>query len=141
MHEFLDQLAASKDSAGKKAILGAVLLADPERMKNSNILELSNAPYGSYGVCDQVSLLINCASPGHLTDIASAFQNKAVSVCSVNDPVCDTSELVSQLGKVAFDAKKRSALISLALTIHDSYKSLAATTTAGKLLGRFIARS
>lgn len=141
VHEFLDQLAATSDAAGRKAIIGAVLVADPERVKHSNILELSDAPYSSYGVCDLVSLIVNCAAPSKLTDIAQPFQNKAISVCKVDDPVCDTSQLAAALAKVVTNAQKRAALINLALTIHTKdYQSLAATKTAGKLVGRIIAR-
>jgi hypothetical protein len=137
VHEFLDELAATGDSSGQAAILGSVLLADPERVKHSNVLELSDAPYRSYGVCGLVSLFVDCAAPNALTDVQPPFLKTAINVCRVDDPVCDTSQLVNHL--LELPVPKALALIKSIIAIHESYTSLAATKTAGKLIGRRIA--
>jgi hypothetical protein len=93
-------------------------------------------------VCDLVSKFVDCAAPARLSDVATSVQNKAISVCRVDDPVCDTSQLVSALLKVVANKTKRDALINAAIAIHtNTYQTLKATTTAGKLVGRLIARS
>lgn len=141
VHEFLNELAATNDTAGKKAIIGSVLLADPERVKHSGVLELSDAAYSSYGVCDLLSLAVKCAAPDPLSDLKPPFLGTTVSVCSNDDPICDTSELIPQFERVWFDASARSSLVNLAKTVHDSYRYIPETRTAGKLIGRRVLRS
>ncbi|MEV4621080.1 cutinase family protein [Asanoa sp. NPDC049573] len=140
VHEFLNQLAATRDTAGKKAVIGAVLLADPERMKRSAVLEMSDAPYSSYGVCDVLSLVVHCAGTDSLADVAPPFRDSAVSVCSSDDPVCDTSDVVRRFADVWWYRPGRDSLVNLTKVVHESYRYDRSTSTAGKLIGRRIAR-
>ena len=140
VHEFLNELAATKDKAGKQAVIGAVLLADPERVKYSTVLEMSDAQFGSNGVCDMFSKVVHCAAPDTLSDIAGFYQRTAISVCAFKDPVCDTSDLLSDLTAAVVNTGARKSIINLAMLTHDSYYWLRATTIAGKILGNRVAR-
>lgn len=140
VHEFLNELAATNDSAGKKSIVGAVLLADPERVRNSSVVELGDAQYTSYGVCDLLSKAVSCAAPDKLADISSTFTGVTDSVCYLDDPICDTSQLLSYLG-VAWNAGARNSVINLAELTHASYSYMPGTSSAGRLVGQRIARS
>lgn len=141
VHDFLNQLAATNDGAAQSAIIGAVLIADPDRVKHAGVAEFSTAPYSSYGVCDVVSTahVANCPAAGPLQDIAAVFQPLTVSVCSYNDIVCDTSDLFANAvtdwrGVVVLN-------VNLGITTHKSYGDLPATNLAGELMGRFVSAS
>jgi hypothetical protein len=142
VHEFLNGLAATNDAAGKRAIIGSALLADPERVPKSTVLELSDAPFNSYGICDLrlTKLVTSCTEPDPLTDIQPPFNSGAISVCSWDDPVCDTSDLVHQLPNW-WNSGARNSAINLAMVTHDSYRYSPATKNAGLLLGHRVARN
>lgn len=141
VHEFLNELAATSDTGGKRAVIGAALIADPERVKWSEPVEFSDAAGSSYGVCELLNARVHCAAPDRLADISPTFRSKTVSVCSYFDPVCDTSQMLSDGIWSVTDEKARASAIRLAEMTHDSYRYMPATKTAGKWLGQKVARS
>lgn len=121
------------------AIVGLGLLADPERVDNSGVLDFGSADFinqnliGSHGVCAQVNAAVNCASPAALADISPTFRARAVSVCEKYDLVCDTGTVVNAYP--VNTQSGRSTLLNLAKFTHGTYSWLPATKTAGKWLG------
>jgi len=133
VHEFLDQLAATSDTATKSAIRGVVLVADPERVRNSQILNFGDALSSSYGICDYaaVSRATSCTSPSPLTDVPGAFRKVTTDECLQYDAVCDTSQLVHDFGFGNTLAGLKTA-ISLGTFVHTQmYQNSPWTISAG----------
>ena len=133
VHEFLDQLASTNDTATKAAIRGVLLIADPERVKNSQTLEYGDASYHAYGICDYASIRANtsCTNPLPLTDVPRPFLRVTTDLCLKYDIVCDTSELFHDFGGVNTVSGYKAAG-SLGMTVHTGqYQYDRRTTSAG----------
>ena len=152
VHDFLNQLAKTHDSAAQQAIIGAVLLGDPDRVQRSGVPEFGTVSNASYGVCHFGELLAlpQCSTASRVQDVAPLFQSRTVSVCMYDDPVCDTSDFVPDLaqhwffhtGSVPdFSAASAQSFVNLGKAIHGSYAYVQPAVLAGKLMGRFIAAS
>ena len=78
-----------------KLIIGVGLIADPERTKNSQVLNFSDAIPAGYGVCDIAQKFDPCPYSGQpLADVTSAYLPLTASLCKADDIVCDTSTFV-----------------------------------------------
>lgn len=140
VHDFLDELAAHGTAAEQQSIIGAVLVADPDRVKHSAVRELSTAPSAAYGLCDIVSTLHigQCPAAGPLQDVAPMFRSRTVSVCADGDSVCDTSDLVGPLDLLGGPGAWIGS-IARGIGIHKSYQNLSATGNAGTVMSQLIA--
>jgi hypothetical protein len=133
VHEVLNE------RAGRDAdpIVGAVLLADPERVTHAALVELGTVSTGSHGVCETVHHLVSCTAPAALTDVATPFDHLTVSVCDRGDAVCDTSELVGELLRHPTPARVKE-LLHAGMTVHHVYADQPETRASGAWLGRRI---
>ena len=137
VHQFLEELNATTDTAGKAAVRGVILLADPDRVHHSLIVDFGDAPFSSYGVCDLVSKAVSCTSPDRLTDIPGRFDSVTIGVCFSDDPVCDTSDVVREF---IFNTNTgRRALISLVQRVHASYAYRSQTSLAAARIAQLVA--
>lgn len=99
VHNILNTLAADNATGYMSMIKGAVLIADPERMSFSDVLNLGTAVASDYGVChlvDDIAPSANknvCEPPGATADVAKYFSSVATQVCNTGDIVCDTSSV------------------------------------------------
>ena len=105
VHNVLNTLAGGHDASLSALIKGAVLIADPERMPNSDVANFGTAPLGDYGLCHAVDLVLagvttlaggtrpSCVAPDKTTDVASQFSSVDYQICDSGDLVCDTSGL------------------------------------------------
>ena len=111
VHNVLNIIAADKATDLSPMIKGAVLIADPERMANSDITNFGGAAWGDYGLCHTADLLspvttglgvarLSCVAPDKTTDVNSQFSSIAYQVCTTDDIVCDTSGLLAELKSV-----------------------------------------
>jgi hypothetical protein len=97
IHNIMNTLAADDDTGYMSMIKGAVLIADPERMSFSNVLNLGTATASDYGIChlvDDIAPSANknlCEPPEATADIAKYYSPVARQVCNTGDIVCDTS--------------------------------------------------
>jgi len=102
IHNVLNAIAGTGQTGLMSMIKGAVLIADPERMKSSVVPNAGNAPWGDYGLCHALDVLIiphsrtrdSCAPPGTTKDVAKYFKDVAYQVCEKDDLACDTSGLL-----------------------------------------------
>jgi hypothetical protein len=78
-----------------KLIIGAGLIADPERTKNSQVLNFSDAMPSEYGICVIARKFDPCPYSGQpLADITPDYLPMTASLCKTDDIVCDTSKFV-----------------------------------------------
>ena len=142
VHEFLNELASTSDEAGKGAVVGAVLIADPERVRESTVLNLSDALDASSGVCQAIKAYTNCPrAPTKLGDVSSVFAGRTVQVCSSNDFVCDTSDFIGTLRDAAVNGEARQAVFRYGVYVHTTYRWVPETRRAGEIIGGRIARA
>jgi hypothetical protein len=103
VHNVLNSIAAANQTGLMSSIKGAALIADPERMKSSVVRNAGNAPWGDYGLCHTLDVLViphshtrdSCVPPGTTKDVAKYFKGVAYQICEKNDLACDTSGLLS----------------------------------------------
>ena len=101
IHNVLNELLDNSQANYLSMIKGAALIADPERMKPSNVLNLGSAPSDNYGVCHTLDEFFishsptsaSCVPPNYTSDVANYFASTAVQICDTNDLACDTSDL------------------------------------------------
>jgi hypothetical protein len=101
IHNLLNTIAASDQTDFMSMIKGAVLIADPERMPDSDVANFGTARLSDYGLCHALDILpldhshvsASCVPPGDTTDVSSYFSSVAYQVCDTDDLVCDTSGL------------------------------------------------
>lgn len=99
VHNVLQTLVNSKATAEINLIAGSVLIADPEDMPSSQVLNFGTASStpGSYGACHALDLLpgnLSCLQQGPTQEIPAQFLSSTVAVCDAGDLVCDTGSLV-----------------------------------------------
>jgi Cutinase len=141
VHEFLNLRAGKKDRSADNATLGAVLIADPERVANSKVTEVADAAAGGKGVCvvANAALGLRCLpQQGLVPDVGSPFASRTLGVCSALDPVCDTSSLLSAAVQAWAVGQQQSAehFVKNVLGFHvNGYGTLQATKIAGGVLG------
>jgi predicted esterase len=139
VHEVLNELAR-KPGATRDAVVGAVLLADPERLAHASPVELGTVSAGTHGVCESVRHLASCAAPDPLVDVREPFDKRTASVCDRGDAVCDTSELIGELVRhPTVDRAKE--VLRAGMTVHHVYADQPETASAGTWLGQAIAAS
>src|SRR5713101_1490356 len=132
IHEFLETLAIVNDTATISAIRGVVLIADPERVRQSQVLEFGDAAWNNVGICDfpGLSRFTSCTAPFKLTDVPATFLSVVTDVCFQYDIACDTGELFHD-----FSVNTTSGYIEavkLGIFIHTGlYQGSPKTTTAG----------
>lgn len=152
VHNILNELAGDPNTGYLSLIKGAVLLADPERMPNSDVVNFGSAPIGSYGLCHTLDALLiphtttnsSCVAPNVTTDISSSVASIAYQVCNTNDLVCDTSGLFHLTSKAVPTLSNLSSFLveyQLGKSIHSGpgYKGGTAVTTAAKGVARRLA--
>lgn len=104
VHNVLQALDERDATARIDLIAGSVLIADPERMPSSQVLNFGTAPVsgaigqieGSYGACPALDLLpenVSCVARGPSQEIPRRFLPSTVSICDAGDVVCDTGSL------------------------------------------------
>lgn len=133
VHDFLNQLAATGYTDLQASIIGAVLIADPDRVKHAAVPELATAPNSGYGVCDVASTAFHvpCPAEGPLQDIDPMFQSRTVSVCGYDDAVCDTSDIIGAADLITS--------VRYGIKVHTSYQNLPATGYAGTVMDQLLA--
>jgi predicted esterase len=136
VHDVLGELASHRIAA-RDAIVGAVLLADPERVAHAAPVELGTAHADTHGVCASVRHLVSCTAPAELADVPAPFVALTASVCDRGDAVCDTSELFGELLHHPTPARAKE-LIHAGATIHHAYADRPETASAGEWLARRI---
>jgi len=102
-HNVLNTIAAADQTGLISMIKGAVLIADPERMKSSVVPNEGNAPWGDYGLCHALDVMLiphshardSCVPPGTTKDVAKSFKDVTYQVCEKDDLACDTSGLLA----------------------------------------------
>jgi hypothetical protein len=101
VHNVLNTVTAANQTDLMSMIKGAVLVADPERMKSSVVPNMGDAPLGDYGLCHALDVLIiphshhdSCVPPGTTQDVAKYFEDVAFQICETNDLACDASGLL-----------------------------------------------
>ena len=132
VHEFLEELATGNDTATKSAIRGVVLVADPERVRHSHVLEFGSAAWNEYGICNfpGLSRFTSCSGPLQLTDVPAKFLPVATDVCFQYDIVCDTGELLHDFNVNTLKGYREA--INLGIFIHTGlYQGSPKTKTAG----------
>ena len=109
VRDFLRYLAAKSSAADQQAIGGAVLLADPERISGSKVKNLEGAPALDQGLCqftyqlsEKLGLPPCTGSPPD--DVPGYFRPQTVQVCTLYDPVCDTSAMIGEMVDDAYGA-------------------------------------
>lgn len=153
VHNILNELAGDPNTGYLSLIKGAVLLADPERMPNSDVVNFGSAPIGSYGLCHTLDALLiphtttssSCVAPNVTTDISSNVASIAYQVCNTNDLVCDTSGLFHLTSKAVPTLSNLSSFLveyRLGTSVHSGpgYKGGTAVTTAAKGVARRLAK-
>jgi len=136
VHQFLEELNATRDSASKAAVRGVILLADPDRVKHSSIVDFGNAPFSGYGACDVVSHFVSCTAPDPLTDIPGRFQSVTIGVCTYEDPVCDTSDFIPDW--LFNTSAGRKQLVARVERIHSSYSYTIEPRLAGQRIAQLV---
>ena len=94
IHDYLALLATGSASE-RNAIRGVALVADPERMPDSWVLNFGTAQFDGYGVChasEHILRVAVCVSGASTQDVPRAYRN-VWQVCDDGDIVCDTSVL------------------------------------------------
>lgn len=138
IHDFLNYLAGTKDSASQASIVGIALVADPARTANSGTLNFGTAPDSSAGVCGISRIASKCAKPP-VKNIASMFQSRTVSVCNVDDIVCDSSGFALDLAKgMITGTTTLGDYFNYGVSVHTAYsKNPQPLVLAGELMGRY----
>ncbi len=157
VHNVLNVIAASKQTNLSSMIKGAVLIADPERMPDSDVLNFGTAAWGDYGLCHAADLYLSgvasvagtaqpsCVSPDKTTDVASEFASVAYQVCDTGDIVCDTSHLfdLNSLGGIPTSESQLKEewdtfleKVKLGESTHSNSYAGSAVTTAGRRVAR-----
>lgn len=97
VHNVLNIIAANNETSLSAMIKGAVLIADPERMPDSDVVNFGTAAWNDYGLCHLLdnANLGSCVPPGKTTDLASSFSSIAYQLCDKGDVVCDVSSILS----------------------------------------------
>ena len=93
VHNVLNLLAAEGQTGPAALVKGAVLIADPERVPFSDVVNLGTAPASDYGICRRAEVLdASCIlGKGPTPDVANDFAPTTVAVCDNGDIICDTS--------------------------------------------------
>jgi hypothetical protein len=133
VHDYLAGLAAGTDTAAQRAVLGAVLIADPERVANSAVPEFAGALPRSSGVCAFAGAAGACTPTP--ADVPRTFQAVTSSLCAEYDPVCETSHLVEQLAQNFADPAARTTQLANATRAHASYSTALSTGVVGNVIG------
>lgn len=138
VHNTLQTLSAGNETAEANLIAGAVLIADPERVAPSQVLNFGTAASapGSYGICPALDVLPggkSCLKNGPTQEITQQFLAHTVSVCDTGDLVCDTGSLLVINTKAGY-----TEAASLGSFIHSNCHSYCGATvrTAGAFIGR-----
>ena len=63
VHEYLNEFANGTASPNGAQIIRAAMLADPDRVKHSQVLEFGDVKDSSYGICDLISPFVSCPLP------------------------------------------------------------------------------
>jgi len=147
VHNVLNTIAANNQTNLMAMIKGAVLIADPERMPNSDVANFGTALPSDYGICHALDILpidhshvsASCVPPGNTTDVASYFSSVAYQVCDTNDLVCDTSGLF----KLKRDVPSFTNVFAFMTDVHLGTQTHTLSYTSGEMrtAGRRVARS
>jgi predicted esterase len=136
VHEVLNELAGDGAGTGA-AVVGAVLLADPERVAHAAPIELGTVGAGTHGVCASVRHLVSCSAPAPLADVRAPYDRRTASVCDRGDAVCDTSELLGELLRHP-TVERAKTILHDGMAVHHVYADRPETSAAGSWLGRQI---
>jgi hypothetical protein len=147
IHNVLNEIAANKQTNFMSMIKGAVLIADPERMPSSDVINFGTAEWSDYGICHALDILpiyhshitASCVPPGITTDVASYFSSVAYQVCDTDDLVCDTSGLF----KLKRDVPSFTNVLAFMTDVRLGSQTHTLSYTSGEMrtAGRRVARS
>jgi len=139
VHEFLNLQAGKKDRSADRAVLGAVLVADPERVAHSKVTEVADADDAGKGICVVANAAgVRCLPQGQVDDVRKPFATSTLSVCSSLDPVCDTSSLLSAVVQAYAVGEQKSAdqIVKNVVDFHGTgYGTYQPTKIAAGVLG------
>lgn len=130
VHQFLQEYAQTS-GPDKRAIKAVVLIADPMRVANSEVLDFGDAPSDSRGICKYMSALVTCNAGAEIRDVPQLYRADTTSVCSMYDIVCDTPTAVSTFWSLGFEQIKQTGTM-----VHGGYSADPVTKTAGKRAAR-----
>ena len=123
VHNILNEAVEYPDNGWSQLIAGAVLIADPERMPNSDTENFGTAPDSDYGLCHTLDEFIiphtttdaSCVAPNTTTDVSNDLSSEVYQICDKGDLACDTNGLfklnshaipaATNLSKLKQDAK------------------------------------
>lgn len=99
IHEYLRQLNDDGERAISSAILGVALVADPQRVANSEAVPIGGADISGAGLCPFFETLsskfkFRCFGSEKTSDVPSSFHGRTWSLCYEGDVVCDWTSLV-----------------------------------------------
>jgi hypothetical protein len=134
-HNVLNQLAAQGQTGPAALVKGAVLIADPERVPLSDVVNLGTAPGNHYGICRQAEVLdASCIlGNGPTPDVADYFAPTTVAVCDNGDIICDTSADIASVNPIT-DIQD----VKHGIWVHTNCHSYCGSEviTAGRWIGR-----
>lgn len=129
VHQVLQKLAKIDDPV-QSAVKAAVLIADPMRTPNSEVVNFGDAPTDSKGVCKLGTDFVDiCASEG-VRDVPGRFQKMTTAVCNHYDAVCDSTSLIADMWPLGIQAK------DTGIMVHTTYAADKMTKLAGRRAAR-----
>jgi hypothetical protein len=142
VHNVLQILADTNATSKINLIAGSILVADPERMPTSQVLNFGTAlpTPASYGACpalDQLPGRLSCLARGLTKEIPAQFLNHTVAVCDAGDLVCDTGSLAVINTKAGYIAAANAGAF-IHTNCHD-YCSTSARTAGGYIARKLLA--
>jgi hypothetical protein len=142
VHNVLQSLTSVNATAKINLIAGSILIADPERVPSSQVLNFGTAPStpASYGVCpalDQLPGKLSCLARGTTQEVPAQFLRNTVAVCDAGDLVCDTGSLAVIHTEAGYIAAAKAG-IYIHTNCHD-YCSTTARTAGGYIARKLLA--
>ena len=126
VHNVLNVLIASGQTGPAAMIKGAVLIADPERVSFSDVVNLGTASASDEGICPEgeglaqtFHISLSCTLFGPTTDLTNYFVRSTIAVCDDEDAICDTSaDLKSWNLNIKKDIKTDIAELKYGVGVH-----------------------
>jgi hypothetical protein len=148
VHNVINLLVSDGQTGTAAMIKGSALIADPERVSFSNIVNFGTASAGDEGICPEAERLardfhksFSCTLFGPTADVANYFAGSTVAVCDNEDTVCDTSaDLKSWNLGIVPDIKRDIADLKHGVWVHSNCDSYCGSEvrTAGRWIGRHL---
>jgi YVTN family beta-propeller protein len=135
VHNVLNLLITNGETGPARMIKGSALIADPERVAFSDVVNFGTAPAPDKGICAEAERLAGtslCTAGASTPDVTNVFATSAVALCDNNDTACDTS------ADLASNATTDIQDIFHGIWVHTNCHSYCGSevVTAGKSIGR-----